>query len=206
VSSTASIKVWDPLVRVFHWSLVLTFAAAYISGERESRWHDLLGYAILALLAIRVIWGFVGTEHARFRDFVFHPSVVLDYAKDLIAGRARRYLGHNPLGGIMVVALLLSLLGAGATGLAIQESGEQERSAIQIVSVAVADDHDEHERDERGHKGEHGGLHGALKETHEFFAHLTLLLVLAHLAGVALSSLLHRENLVRAMITGRKQE
>lgn len=201
MSSGNAVKVWDPLVRVFHWSLVLTFAAVYLSGEGESRWHEPLGYAVLALIAVRAAWGFVGTEHARFRDFVFRPAAVLAYARDIASGRARRYLGHNPLGGVMIVALLLALLGAGVTGLVIPESGEPDRATLQLVPAAFADDHERHGG---AHRHERGGIAHAVKESHEFFAHLTLLLVLAHLAGVALSSILHRENLVRAMVTGYK--
>jgi cytochrome b len=201
MSSGNSIKVWDPLVRVFHWSLALVFAAAYLTGENESRWHEPLGYAVLGLVAVRAVWGFIGSEHARFRDFVFQPAVVLGYARDVLAGRSQRYLGHNPLGGIMIVALLLSLLGAGVTGLVAQEARSPEPSALQLVPAAYAGDHD---RREPGRRHERGGAAHALKEVHEFFAHLTLLLVLAHLGGVALSSMLHRENLVRAMVTGYK--
>jgi cytochrome b len=201
MGSANSIKVWDPLVRVFHWSLVLAFAAAYLTGEDESRWHEPLGYAVLGLIAVRAVWGLIGTEHARFRDFVFRPATVLAYARDVVTGRARRYLGHNPLGGVMIVALLLSLLGAGVTGLVAQEAHKPEAAAFRLVPAAYAEDH---EHRETGHGRERGGVAHALKEVHEFFAHLTLLLVLAHLGGVALSSVLHRENLVRAMVTGYK--
>lgn len=200
MSSGNSVKVWDPLVRVFHWSLVLVFALVYLTGEGESRWHEPLGYIVLALVAVRTVWGFIGTEHARFRDFVFRPAAVLAYARDVAAGRARRHLGHNPLGGAMIVALLLSLLGAGVTGLVIGTSGTSDRAALQLISAARADDHEHHGNDRR----DRDGVMHAVKETHEFFSHLTLLLVLAHLAGVALSSVVHRENLVRAMVTGYK--
>jgi len=205
-STPNQVKIWDPLVRIFHWSLVATFAIAYLTGDEESRLHELAGYAVLGLLAIRIVWGFVGSRYARFRDFVYRPSTVAAYAKDMLAGKPKRYLGHNPLGGAMIIALLVSLLATGATGLAAQqaEAGSPAVAAItarvaawtpDIVAKAVADD------DEDGHGGKQEGVWG---EVHEFFANLTLLLVGLHIGGVLLGSLAHRENLVRAMFTGRK--
>jgi cytochrome b len=205
-SAPNEVKVWDPLVRIFHWSLVTAFAIAYLSGDEESRLHELAGYAVLGLVTIRIVWGFVGTRHARFRDFVYRPSAVAAYARDMSAGKAKRYLGHNPLGGAMIVALLIALLATGATGYAAQqaEAGSPRLAAVtaqvaawtpDVVRQALADD------DEGGHGGKQEGAWG---EVHEFFANLTLLLVGLHIAGVILGSVLHRENLVRAMFTGRK--
>ncbi len=110
------VRVWDPFVRLFHWTLVLLFAAAYLTGDELDRAHELLGYAIIALLVARIGWGFIGSEHARFRDFVFQPATVIAYARDTLAGRARRYLGHNPLGGLMALLLILSLLVTAGSG------------------------------------------------------------------------------------------
>lgn len=195
-------RVWDPVVRIFHWSLVAAFTIAWLTGEEESRLHEFAGYVIIGLVLIRIVWGFVGTKYARFRDFVYRPSTVLAYAKDMLAGKSRRYLGHNPLGGMMIIALLLSLLAASVSGLALQgaEAGAGPFAAITastsvtlpaVISTAVADDDDE-------------GAGEAWKELHEFFANLSLLLVVLHIAGVIVGSLVHRENLMRAMFTGRK--
>ena len=195
-------RVWDPVVRIFHWSLVAAFTIAWLTGEEESRLHEFAGYVVIGLVLIHVVWGFVGTKYARFRDFVYRPSTVLAYAKDILAGKSKRHLGHNPLGGMMVIAMLLSLLAAGVTGLALQgaEEGTGPFAAITantsvtvpaVISKAVADDDDE-------------GAEEAWKELHEFFANLSLLLVALHIAGVIVGSLVHRENLVRAMFTGRK--
>jgi cytochrome b len=120
------IKVWDPFVRLFHWTLVLLFAAAYLTGDEFDRAHELLGYAIIALLVARIAWGLVGSEHARFRNFVYAPTTVLAYARDTIAGKARRYIGHNPLGGVMVLILIAALLITAGTGWLMTESGETE--------------------------------------------------------------------------------
>lgn len=170
------IKVWDPVVRIFHWSLAAVFAIAWLTGDEESRLHELAGYAVIVLVALRIVWGFIGTRYARFRDFVYPPSVILGYTRDLLIGKPGRYLGHNPLGGAMIMALLISLLAAGATGIAAQGA---EAGAGPLASEIW-------------------------KELHEFSANLTLLLVVLHIAGVIVSSLVHRENLVRAMFTGRK--
>jgi cytochrome b len=110
------VRVWDPFVRLFHWSLVALFAAAYLTGDELDRAHEILGYAIVALLVARIGWGFIGSEHARFSDFVRGPSTVLGYARDTIAGKARRYIGHNPLGGVMVLLLIAGLLVTAGTG------------------------------------------------------------------------------------------
>ena len=196
------IRVWDPIVRIFHWSLVAAFTIAWLTGEEESRLHELAGYAVIGLVLIRVVWGFIGTQYARFRDFIYRPSTVLAYARDMLTGKSKRYLGHNPLGGMMIIALLLSLLAASITGQVLQDAkqGTGPFAALTastsvtlpaVISKAVADDDDE-------------GANEAWKELHEFFANLSLLLVALHIAGVIVGSLVHRENLVRAMFTGRK--
>ena len=93
-------RVWDPVVRIFHWSLAAAFTVDWLTGEEESRLHELAGYAVIGLVLIRIVWGFVGTKYARFRDFVHRPSTVLAYARDILTGKSKRYLGHNPLGGL----------------------------------------------------------------------------------------------------------
>ncbi|MCB1754880.1 MAG: cytochrome b/b6 domain-containing protein [Gammaproteobacteria bacterium] len=104
-----TVRVWDPLVRVFHWSLLGLFIVAWASGDEWKELHELAGYGIAGLLVLRVIWGFIGSPHARFADFIYRPTVVWSYAKDMLARRARRYIGHNPAGGVMVIALLTML-------------------------------------------------------------------------------------------------
>lgn len=191
------IRVWDPFVRVFHWSLVCLFGLAFLSGDDESFVHVYAGYGIVGLVALRVVWGFVGTRHARFGDFVRRPAAIRAYARDYVLGRARRYLGHNPLGGAMVVALLASLLVTALTGLGMQQLPEDGRIAGAPAFIAAARADDDH--------GRAGLAHEALEETHEFFANFTLFLVALHVAGVLAGSLLHRENLIRAMWNGYKR-
>lgn len=112
----ATVKVWDAFVRVFHWSLVTLFATAFLTSEVSETLHIYAGHGVLSLVALRLVWGVVGTKYARFSDFVYGPRAVLAYMRDAARLRARRYLGHNPAGGAMVVALLAALVATGASG------------------------------------------------------------------------------------------
>jgi cytochrome b len=204
------IRVWDPLVRIFHWLLVATFIVAWLTADEESRLHELAGYAVIGLVLVRVVWGFIGTRYARYSDFVYRPAAVLGYAREMLGGDPRRYIGHNPLGGMMILALLTSLLATSMTGLAMQQTGEGagifasiSATVPGLVAPAMADDDDEDRRDGKRNK-RHKDKDEVWEELHEFFANLTLLLVVLHISGVIVGSLMHRENLVRAMFTGRK--
>ena len=199
-SDPNEVKVWDIVVRVGHWSLVVLFAAAYLTGEIEVKTlHAWAGYAIIGIVLFRIVWGFVGTRHARFSDFVFGWTETAAYARSLLTPRPKHYLGHNPLGGWMVVALLATVLLVSWTGLELYAAeGKGPLAETQLTIVAPAQAHD---RDGDGND-DHESL---WEEAHELFAHLSLLLVLLHVAGVIVASLIHRENLVRAMITGRKR-
>ena len=109
-------KVWDPFVRAFHWTLVLTFAVAWFSAEGPEGLHSAFGYAAVGLVAARAIWGFVGTRYARFSQFVRSPRETLAYIRASAGGREVRYLGHNPAGGVMIVALLIGIALSGLSG------------------------------------------------------------------------------------------
>jgi len=112
------VKVWDPFVRLFHWSLVGLFAFAFVTGEEWMKAHILAGYAIAALVAVRLVWGLIGSRHARFSSFVAGPRTTLEFLRDTLRMKARRYLGHNPAGGAMVVTLLAALAVIVSTGYA----------------------------------------------------------------------------------------
>lgn len=111
-----TVKVWDPLVRVCHWALVLSIVVAWLTRHSPGRWHEWIGYAALAIVAIRVAWGFAGSQHARFADFVRSPVATLLYTGELFARKESRYLGHNPLGGWMIVGLLFTATLVAVTG------------------------------------------------------------------------------------------
>ena len=99
MGSNSQVKVWDPLVRIFHWALVTAFTIAYFTDDEELLLpHVWAGYAVIGLLLFRLLWGFVGTRHARFSDFIHAPSAALAFVRDTLKGKAKRYLGHNPAG------------------------------------------------------------------------------------------------------------
>lgn len=182
--SPQEIKVWDPLVRVFHWSLALFFIIAYLTEDDFEQVHFYMGYAVTALIAFRLIWGVIGPKYSRFSNFVKKRSEIVSYLKSLLSGTARHYIGHNPAGGLMVVALLSMLALTTVSGMALLATDGGGPFADTFVASFNED---------------------FIEEIHELFANGTLLLVFLHLFGVAVSSLLHRENLVRAMITGVKK-
>lgn len=198
--NTPKLRVWDPLVRVFHWSLVIAFATSWLTAEEVQPIHEFSGYAIAGLVALRLVWGVVGSRYARFSQFLTRPSTTLAYLGAMLRGTERRYLGHNPAGAAMIVALLLALSGTALTGWLLAEPS---RLALlpdvpPIAAPAWADeDGDEY--------GEGQGAEGPLKDVHEALANLMLLLVALHVGGVALASMHHRENLARAMLTGDKR-
>jgi cytochrome b len=111
-----ALRVWDPLVRVLHWMLVVSIALAWITSEGFGRWHEWVGYLALGVVGVRIVWGFGESRYARFADFVRSPAATRDYARSVAALREPRYIGHNPLGGWMVVALLASVAAASGTG------------------------------------------------------------------------------------------
>ena len=187
MNSQAMVKVWDPLVRSFHWILVIAFFTAYITEDDFLSVHVFAGYTVLGLIAFRLLWGIVGTRNARFTSFVTRPRVAWQYLKDTLRFRARRYLGHNPAGGAMIVLLLISLLLTTFTGLAIYGASEIAGPfAGWLGNISESSEH-------------------TIKEIHELFANFTVVLVVIHVGGVLFESLIHRENLVRAMINGYKQ-
>ncbi|MEZ5874325.1 MAG: cytochrome b/b6 domain-containing protein [Hyphomicrobiales bacterium] len=106
--SAPEISVWDPFVRVFHWTVVVAFTVAYLTEDDTLTVHVWAGYLVGILVVARVLWGFVGPQHARFTDFVYAPATAFAYVRDLLRFRGRRYLGHSPGGGYMVVVLLSS--------------------------------------------------------------------------------------------------
>lgn len=209
----ATVKVWDPLVRTGHWVLVIAFAVAYLT-EGEPEWlHTFAGYAIGVTVAARVAWGFFGPTHARFSSFVTGPSAVFEYLAASFRGTSKRYIGHSPAGGAMTLALLAMLAFTAFTGMATLAAEEGEGPLAGIVQRAPAEiggpgqasgeatDEDDDEAVETG--GERGESMWA--EVHEVSANLALFLIVLHLGGVTLASYVHRENLPRSMVTGRKR-
>lgn len=181
------VKVWDPFVRFFHWALISLVAVAYFTQDHLLDLHVLAGLLILGFIFFRIVWGFIGTPHARFSDFVFRPKAVFGYLKDLVTLKAKRYIGHGPAGGAMVVALLLGLLATTLSGLALLGGQEYQGPLAGLMA------------------GLGGFWSEAVEEVHEFFAGLILFLASVHVMGVLFSSWAHHENLIKAMFTGRKR-
>ncbi|OZG73232.1 cytochrome B [Hahella sp. CCB-MM4] len=183
-SKTHWIRVWDPLVRIFHWSLVIFFFTAYLTEDEFQSVHIWAGYAVAGLVTFRIVWGLIGSRHARFTSFVKHPSTVIAYCKQIFQGNPDRHLGHNPAGGAMIIALLLSLVATTICGMALLSIDGGGPLAGTFFAHLPED---------------------PLKEVHEFFANATIILVVLHVGGVILASRQHKENLVVAMVNGRKR-
>ncbi len=186
MTKSSEIRVWDPFVRFFHWSLASAFFIAYFTEDDFLAVHSWAGYLIFSLLVIRLAWGFIGTRYARFSNFVYSPKNIMQFLKDTLHLRAKRYLGHNPAGGAMVILLIFSLLMTTSSGILLLGAEEQAGPVAYWFTQPV------------------GFWGDALEEIHEFFANFTLLLVVVHVFGVLVESLIHKENLVSAMITGFK--
>ena len=201
-----SVPVWDRFVRLSHWTIVVGFFVAYLAEEPLTL-HVWAGYAVGVVVVLRILWGFVGPQRARFSDFLYRPAEVVAYARDLLALRGRRHLGHSPAGGAMVVALLLGLLATVGSGLVFYAVDDNAGPLAGFVTSAPEIEGDE-EDEEEGDQREAGGSEAAeefWEEAHEVLANLTLLLIALHVGGVLLASYVHRENLVKAMITGQKR-
>jgi cytochrome b len=158
------IRVWDSGVRIFHWLLVAGIALAFLSSEEESalaEWHIPIGWIAALLIVFRLVWGFVGGEHARFANFV-RPSLIGEHVRCLLSGKAEASIGHNPLGALAVMALL----------------------ALAALTVAT-------------------GITGG-EDVHEAIAYGLLALVGVHVLAVLVMSHLSKENLIFAMVTGKK--
>ncbi len=109
-------RIWDPLVRLFHWTLVAAFVANAFFTEDESKLHETVGYVVVGLVAFRLVWGLIGPRHARFASFFPTPKAVFEQVSDIATGRRAVHLGHTPLGALMIFNLLATLAGIGATG------------------------------------------------------------------------------------------
>lgn len=213
-----SVKVWDIFVRIFHWTLVGAMIGLYWSGETYKNLHILLGYFVLCLVLLRIIWGFIGTKHALFYDFLYRPRTIYDYLKSLIKGNPKHYMGHNPAGGLMIIVMLFTLLVTAFTGLKTFGSEGQRPlantdSSIFRLAYADEDEHDDDEHDDDDDDLTYRDGHRQNKQKDEFWEDIhesmtsfMIFLVIAHVGGVIVSSWIHKENLLIGMITGIKKK
>lgn len=172
-AAAVDIPVWDPLVRLLHWSVAAACLADLFLLD-SGRWvHRWVGYFVAGAVLVRIAWGFVGPRHARFTDFVPGPARLAAYVRALRRGEEPRHLGHNPLGALMILAFLVLLLAICLTG---WMQGTDRYFGIDWV-----------------------------EDLHELLSNLLIAAVLVHVAGAIVASFRHHENLVLAMITGRKR-
>jgi cytochrome b len=190
VSEAASamhpVAAWDAPVRLFHWSLVLLMVfsvATGLAGGNAMVWHMRSGYAILTLAVFRVLWGLVGSTTARFADFLYGPRRAMVFIRDILGNRPAHYLGHNPVGGWMVLLLLVLILAQAATGLFSNDDISTEGPLYRYVSKEFSDQ---------------------LTGLHKLNVKILYGMVALHVAAVLYHLLWRGENLVRAMFTGNK--
>jgi cytochrome b len=168
----AKVRVWNVVIRLFHWSLVAAFFISYF-GNDSFFIHNNAGYVVLALVVLRIPWGIFGPRNDRFAEFVRGPTSVRRYLAGLLLGRPERYLGHNPAGAVMIVLLLVTLF------------------VVTISGVLMTTDR-------------YWG-NAFVEDVHYYSSDVVLVLIGLHVLGVLVSSILHKENLLLAMITGRKR-
>jgi cytochrome b len=182
------IKVWDVEIRLFHWALLFCVAGAWASEELGPPdllpLHEVFGFSIGVLLIFRFFWGLLGTQHMRFSGFVRGPGAVINHLKSLASGKPLRFIGHNPAGGAMIVALLVVLLGVVLSGIATMGGFDKSGPLAPFLTFA------------QGRQA---------KEVHETLVNLLLILAALHVGGILLESLLLKENLIRSMIHGKKE-
>jgi cytochrome b len=173
VVSCEETQVWDPVVRLFHWTVVTGCVLDLFVFEDGKATHRLIGYIVASALIVRLLWGFLGSQHARFADFVPTPEKLTQYVRALLQGREPRYIGHNPAGAVVMLSLMALLAAVSVTG-------------WMLTLDAYF-----------GNK--------ALEELHEDVANLILVLAGLHAAAAIYEGWRHKENLVWAMVTGRKR-
>jgi cytochrome b len=177
--------VWDLPTRLFHWALVMLIVLQYAGGEFDllpMEWHFRLGYATLALIVFRVLWGFFGSRTSRFSDFVRAPATVTRYAVASLRGRANVAFGHNPLGGWSVILMLASVALQAVSGL----FSTDDLTETGPLAARVSD-----------------GTVEWMTHVHHWNRYVLLLLIVLHVSAVLLLWTLRRENLVAPMLHGR---
>jgi len=181
------VRIWDLPVRLFHWLLVLLVITLFVTGKLGGNWlewHKRAGFSVLGLVTFRIIWGFAGSYHARFLNFVRGPKAMLAYVKSLPDKEAPHYAGHNPLGAISVLALLTLLLVQAILGLFSNDDVMLEGPYAVLVSKALSDQ---------------------LTGFHKLNGDFILVLIGLHLAAIAFAYFYKKENLIVPMLTGDKK-
>lgn len=185
-------KVWDPFIRIFHWSLVAAVGFCWWSGGRGydwelgvdwNAWHERSAYLVLALIGLRIVWGLVGTPFARFKSFLFSPAHTIKYSAALLKGKEETYLGHNPVGALGVFLLLILCLAQATTDLFATDEIMFNGPLNHWVSSDLA---------------------AQLTRIHKWLFNVLLTVVGLHVAGVLYHQIFRKEKLIQAMFTGKK--
>ena len=184
-----SVRVWDIPVRLFHWLLVITVFASIVSaklGGNWMEWHQRLGFFALGLIIFRLLWGVVGSQHARFSSFVRGPSAVWQTMREIrqpSSQPAKHYLGHNPMGALSVMAILAVVLFQASSGLFADDDILMRGPYADAVSKQFSD---------------------WLTKLHKLNSNVLIGLIVLHLSAIGFYYFVKRENLVKPMITGTK--
>ena len=178
------VKVWDLPTRIFHWSTVFTLLGLWWTADSgEMEYHQILAYLLMVLVVFRIFWGFIGSETSRFHSFIYSPKTVVNYAVVTSKQGISHSVGHNPIGGYMVLALLLVLLLQLVSGLFATDDVLAEGPFYSYVSQQTAEQ---------------------LTWLHKNLFNLILFLVAMHVAAVVLHSI-KGDAIVPAMVTGKKR-
>lgn len=190
------VKVWDPLVRIGHWTMVLCFCALYFRGDKFPL-HAYAAYIVMAIMLVRIVWGFVGPHAARFWTFMYGPKTMIKYGIDSVVGHPMHTISHNPLGSLMVFALIFAMLGTGVLGLMLYSSGQE----MGLLGDMVPSDWE----DEFFTMTVFGNSFPiGLKDLHIWCGNIAASLVTCHVLGTLWATAVHKSAHVIGMITGIK--
>lgn len=195
---------WDPLVRITHWGIVVAVIANALVTREGSGAHIWVGYAVAALLALRLLWGLIGTPEARFAAFPPSPRRALAHIREIGAGKHSVHASHNPLGALMVYAIWACLAVVIATGIAMAPpsaapwGGRATERTEAVVRTPILADEEDHEAGEAAEHDE-----GGLGEVHEVAVNLLYALIALHLAGVVFETRRSGRQIVAAMLPWR---
>ena len=198
---------WDPVVKLTHWSTVIAIVVNALITEEGSSGHVWIGYALAAVLSLRLLWGVIGPREARFTSFPPSPRRALRHLGDIANGRATHHASHNPLGALMVYAIWTTLgiiiaSGIAMAGIPIAPDADPAAAPSAMASTIQASDEARNEDTEEHERGE--AEEGPLGEVHEIAVNLLYVLILLHIAGVLFETRRSGRHIAMAMLPGRR--
>lgn len=199
-------SLWDPVVRLTHWGIALSVVLNGLIDEGGSLLHVSLGWLVMALLVLRLVWGALGPAEARFSAFPPNPLAALRHLGQLLGGRVRHYPSHNPAGAMMAYAFWAVLALVVATGLVMTSGATPMQVAAEKAAVASGDWSALIKDSAAESSDEDKGLRHLAEEVHDVAANLLLLLAVLHVAGVVVESRAMRRNLLAPMLLGQRRK